>query len=259
MDQNVIIDADLAAAPRQKPLKPLGIKGYGSTPHLVGSRVGPADSHVAPALALIMTMKVRHRHDRIIVTEKLDGSCLTVARIGQWVVPVNRAGYLVTDSPWPMQHVFADYVADRQKMFSSVLSDGERIAGEWMLQAHGTRYRIVDPADLFVAFAIIGPRGRIPYDEFASRVDAAGIRRAHVISDGPAMSQAAAVEALGASGFHNALEQPEGAVWVLETRGEFNSIAKHVIPEKVDGKYLSTITGGCDTWNYEGADYRVAA
>lgn len=253
------MEAEIAAAPRRKSLKPLGAKGYGSTPHLVGSRVGPADSHVDPSLALIMTEKVRHKHDRIIVTEKLDGSCMTVARIGRWVLPINRAGYLVTDSPWPMQHVFADYVADRGDPFTSVLSDGERIAGEWMLQAHGTRYRVVDPADLFAAFAIIGPRGRIPYDEFSSRVDAAGIRRAHVISDGPAMSQAAAVAALGSSGFHDALEQPEGAVWVLETRGEFNCIAKHVIPAKVDGKYLSGINGGEDMWNYRGEDYRVAA
>jgi hypothetical protein len=242
---------------RAKPAKPLGSKGYGSTPHLVGSRVGPADSHVDPTLALIMTRKVRNRHDRIIVTEKVDGSCMTVARIGRWILPVNRAGYLVTDSPWPMQHVFADYVSDRSKMISSILSDGERIAGEWMLQAHGTRHLIEDPRDLFVAFSIIGPRGRIPYDDFASRVDSVGIRRAHVISDGPAMSQAGAVAALGETGFHNALEQPEGAVWVLETRGEFNCIAKHVIPEKVDGKYLSSINGGEDTWNYHGKDYRV--
>jgi len=241
-----------------KPAKPLGRKGYGSTPHLVGSRVGPSDSHVHPGLADIMTVKIRNRLDRIIVTEKLDGSCMTVARIGRWILPINRAGYLVTDSPWPMQHVFADYVADRSKLFASILADGERIAGEWMLQAHGTRYRIDNPADLFVAFSIIGPNGRIPHDEFAARVDEVGIRRAHVISDGPAMSQAEAVAALGAYGFHEALEQPEGAVWVLETGGEFNAIAKHVIPEKVDGKYLASIFGGEDIWNYSGDDYRAA-
>lgn len=251
---------DQTATPsKARAVKPLGAKGYGSTPHLVGSRVGPSDSHVEPTLAKIMTEKVRNRHDRVIVTEKLDGSCLTVARIGRWILPINRAGYLVTESPWPMQHVFADYVADRQKLFASVLGDGERMAGEWMLQAHGTKYRIVDPADLFVAFSIIGPRGRIPYDDFAERVDRAGVRRAHVISDGPAFGQAQAVEALGETGFHDALEQPEGAVWVLETRGEFNCIAKHVIPEKVDGKYLASITGTPEIWNYDGEDYRVAA
>jgi hypothetical protein len=252
-------DLESTPEPRNKPAKPLGAKGYGSTPHLVGSRVGPSDSHVEPTLAKIMTEKVRNRHDRIIVTEKLDGSCLTAANVGGRILPVNRAGYLVSDSPWPMQHVFGRYVEDRERKFASVLSDGERIAGEWMLQAHGTRYRIVDPDDLFVAFSIIGPRGRIPYDEFAARVDAAGIRRAHVISDGPAMSQVQAVDALGSTGFHDALEQPEGAVWVLETRGEFNCIAKHVIPEKIDGKYLSSITGLPEIWNYESDDYRVAA
>lgn len=245
--------------PRPKPVKPLGAKGYGSTPHLVGSRVGPSDSHVEPTLAKIMTEKVRNRHDRIIVTEKLDGSCMTVAKLAGWVLPVNRAGYLVTDSPWPMQHVFADYVADRRKAFSSMLAEDERIAGEWMLQAHGTIYDVVHPDDLFVAFSIIGPRGRIPYDEFAARVDVAGIRRAHVISDGPAVSQVQAVRELGDRGFHGAREQPEGAVWVLETRGEFNCIAKHVIPEKVDGKYLSSITGAPEIWNYAGSDYQAVS
>lgn len=257
---NPVTDNPSIDAPaRQKSTKPLGAKGYGSTPHLVGSRVGPSDSHVDPSLARIMTEKVRNRHDRIIVTEKLDGSCLTVAKVDGRVLPINRAGYLVTDSPRPMQHVFGKYAQDRHSLFSALLGDGERVAGEWLLQAHGTRYQIFDPADLFVAFSIIGPKGRIPYDEFASRVDAAGVRRAHVISDGPAFSQAQAVEALGQFGFHNALEQPEGAVWVLETRGEFNAIAKHVIPEKIDGKYLSGVTGVPDTWNYEGDDYRVAA
>ncbi|NTF17281.1 hypothetical protein G6L37_02395 [Agrobacterium rubi] len=249
----------ITQAPTPRHSKPLGARGYGSTPHLVGSRVGPSDRHVEPSLALIMTQKVRNRHDRIIVTEKLDGSCLTVANVAGWMLPINRAGYLASDSPWPMQHVFADYVADRRKVFASVLADGERIAGEWMLQAHGTRYLIEDPKDLFVAFSIIGPKGRIPHDEFASRVDGAGIRRAHVISDGPALSQAAAVNALGEYGFHRALEQPEGAVWVLETRGEFNCIAKHVIPEKVDGKYLPEISQGQGIWNYAGEDYRIAA
>lgn len=244
---------------RPRSRKPLGMKGYGSTPHLVGSRVGPSDSHVEPSLARIMTERIRDRHDRVIVTEKLDGSCMTVARIGRWIVPVNRAGYLVTDSPWPMQHVFADYVADRSKLFASILSDGERIAGEWMLQAHGTRHLITDPRDLFVAFSIIGPKGRIPYDDFAERTDKVGIRRAHVISDGPAFSQAAVIAALGEFGFHGALEQPEGAVWVLETRGAFNCIAKHVIAEKIDGKYLGNLSGAENIWNYHDDDYRVAS
>lgn len=252
-EESVVVSSE------RKSVKPLGTKGYGSTPHLVGSRVGPSDSHVDPGMAKIMTVAVRNRHDRVIVTEKLDGSCMTVAKIGRWIVPINRAGYLVTDSPWPMQHVFADYVADRAKAFSSILADGERIAGEWMLQAHGTRHRITDTRDLFVAFAIIGPKGRIPYDDFAERTDKADIRRAHVISDGPAFSQAAAISALGSYGFHGALEQPEGAVWVLETRGEYNSIAKHVIAEKIDGKYLGNLSGAENIWNYQGDDYRVVS
>lgn len=243
---------------RPRTIKPLARKGYGSTPHLLGSRVGPSDSHAEPSLCAILTTKVRNSHDRVIVTEKLDGSNMLAAKVDGNVLAISKAGYLAADTPWPMQRMFGRYVEDRRSVYDDLLDDGERLAGEWMLQAHGTRYEITDPKDLYVGFAIIGPKGRIPHDEFAERMDVAGLPRAHVISDGPALSQADAVEMLGERGFHKALDPVEGAVWVLETRGAFNTIAKHVIPSKVDGKFLPLVSNAPDVWNYAGRDYAVA-
>ena len=55
--------------------KTLGRKAYGSIGHLPNSRVGPKDHHVHEGQARICTVKARDKHDRVIVQEKLDGSC----------------------------------------------------------------------------------------------------------------------------------------------------------------------------------------
>lgn len=61
------------------PLKLIGGKGYGSIGHLSGSRLGPSDSTIHFGQERILTEKARDKHDRIIVTEKLDGSCVAQA------------------------------------------------------------------------------------------------------------------------------------------------------------------------------------
>lgn len=232
-----------------RPRKPLGGKGYGSTPHLPGSRVGPGDWHIHEGQARILTVKARDRRDRIIVTEKLDGSCVTVANIGGAIMPVTRAGYHAKDSPFVMHHIFAEWVEARALRLLSVLDDGERIAAEWLAQAHGTRYRIADADSLLVCFAVMAGKSRLPHDEARRRFDAAGLIGATVISDGPPLSQDGAMAALGPFGKHGAMDPVEGAVWVAERDGAFDFIAKHVVPDKADGSYLPAVSGGVDLWN----------
>lgn len=232
-----------------KPAKPLGGRGYGSTPHLPGSRVGPGDWHIHEGQARILTEKARDRHDRIIVTEKLDGSCVVAANVGGVIVPVTRAGYHARQSPFPMHHRFADWVDERASRLAEILSDGERIAMEWMEIAHGTRYRVPGRDAMAVAFALMAGKRRLPHDEFRSRLASVGLVGAAVISDGPPVSQEAALEMLGPYGRHGALDPVEGAVWVCERRGEFEFIAKHVVAGKVDGAYLPIVTGGSEIPN----------
>lgn len=232
-----------------KPRKPLGRKGYGSTPHLMGSRVGPGDWHIHEGQACILTNKARDRHDRIIVTEKLDGSCMTAANIGGCVVPVTRAGYHAKDSPHRMHHLFAEWVEERRKRIADILEDGERLAGEWLAQAHGTRYRLAGREAMFACFSIIAGNSRLPHDETRRRLDRAGLVGAAVLSDGPPVTQEGAMAMLGPYGRHGALDSVEGAVWVCERSGVFDFMAKHVVADKVDGKYLPVVTGGGDVWN----------
>ena len=78
--------------------KPLGGKAYGSIGHLPSSRLGPGDHSVHEGQARICTTKVRDKRDRVIVQEKLDGSCCAVAKVEGRVVALGRAGYLATTS-----------------------------------------------------------------------------------------------------------------------------------------------------------------
>jgi len=235
----------------ERPAKPLGRKGYGSTPHLPGSRVGPKDWHIDEGQARILTVATRPG-DRVVVTEKLDGTCVAIARHEGRILAVTRAGYLATSSPFAMHHVFARWVERRAGRFLSVLADGQRIAGEWLLQAHGTRYRIADPDDLFVGFAVLREDKRLPHDDARSLLLKGGVRGAAVISDGPALAVDDALAALSGGGFHGAVDAVEGAVWVCETKGAFNFMAKHVVHSKVDGAYLPGIGGNVDeVWNYD--------
>ena len=76
--------------------KPLGQKAYGHIAHLPGSRMGPGDHSCHPGQARIATERTRDRHDQVWVQEKLDGSCVSVARIeGLSDVMLNVDGHLV--------------------------------------------------------------------------------------------------------------------------------------------------------------------
>src|SRR5687767_9833960 len=90
----------------QKPVKPLGRTAYGSIGHLPGSRLGPGDHAVPEGQARICTVKARDRHDRIIVHEKLDGSCVSVALLQNTIIPLGRSGYPAATSPFQQHHWF---------------------------------------------------------------------------------------------------------------------------------------------------------
>ena len=220
-------------------MKPLGKKAYGSIPHLQGSRTGPKDYHIHEGQALICTVKARP-HDRVIVTEKLDGSCVAVAKVDGQIVPLIRAGYAASSSPHKQHHLFVDWVSQNAQQFE-FLPEGWRLVGEWLAMAHGTIYEYGDP---FVAFDLFNAdNNRLPYDTFKAAVISADIDFAHVISDGPPISIEDVLDALGDNGFHNALEEVEGAVWRVENNGKFDFMAKYVRSSKIDGKYFTEISG----------------
>lgn len=237
---------------RTKPDKPLGHKAYGSIPHLIGSRRGPGDVGVNAGQHRICTEKARDKHDVIIVQEKLDGSCVSVAKIDGVIVPLIRAGYLAISSNYKQHHLFHDWVfhRDNYRRFQSLLENGERVVGEWLAQAHGTRYKL--PHEPFVAFDIMRGHERITFDELRNRAMNL-VMLPRTISVGSPISIEAAMYLIDkSSSMHGAIDPIEGAVWRVERQGKVDFLAKFVKPSKgADGKYLESVTGGEPVWNWQ--------
>jgi hypothetical protein len=238
--------------------KPLGIKNYGSIAHLPGSRLGPGDHSCNEGQERICNQKARDKYDQIIVQEKLDGSNVGVAKINGHIVALTRAGYLAHTSPYAQHHRFGEWVAAHAVRFAELLEEGERIVGEWLLQAHGTRY--VLRHEPFVAFDIMRESRRGTYAELCERCNGRFVLP-HTIHVGGPLSIADAMAKLGEFGAHGAIDPIEGAIWRVERnelahprhsserRWIVDFLAKYVRPDKVDGVYLESHTGVPDIWN----------
>jgi len=228
-------------------IKPLGGKCYGSIPHLPGSRVGPGDYTITPGQARILTVKPRDAKDRIIVSEKVDGSNVGVARVDGVLIPLIRAGYAALSSQYEQHQLFAAWIFERLNQFEWLI-DGQRVCGEWLAQAHGTRYQLRH--DPFVVFDVFTGDQRWPYDAMQAAINTHGLIATHLLSDGPPVSIDRAMSLLGEYGHHGAIDPAEGVVWRVEHDGKVDFLAKYVRPGKVDGSYLSSISGKPDIWNW---------
>ena len=204
---------------KEIPAKPLGQPAYGSIPHLPGSNLGPGDHHLNDGQTRICTQRARDRHDLIIVQEKLDGACTDVANCQGEIVALQRAGYPAETSPYPILQLFSQWVELRKELFRSLLNDGERLVGEWMPLAHGTRYALPGNQPWYVFDLMTGNR-RAPYYEMAERLGSM-----------PGAPPAPAVLTTGSTpvewvqnnlghGHHDALDPAEGAVWRVERKGQ---------------------------------------
>jgi hypothetical protein len=227
-------------------VKPLGGKAYGSIPHLPGSRLGTGDHHCEGGQAAIATEKVRDKHDSVIVQEKLDGSCVAVALVDDNIVALGRTGYLAQSSKYEQHQLFAAWAYANAGRFREVLWPDERIVGEWLAQAHGTRYRLQH--EPFVAFDIMRGTERAPFCEVQRRLNGRFTMPA-LLSIGPTSIEKA-MGILAGDGFHGAQEAVEGAVWRVERQGKVDFLAKYVRHDKADGLYLPDVSGQPAIWNW---------
>lgn len=231
--------------------KPLGHKSYGSIPHLPGSRLGSGDHHCNEGQARIATLQTRDDKDLVIVQEKLDGSNVGIAKLHGEIIPLVRSGHHASTSPYEQHHYFAAWVQQRKKLFDGVLLEGERLCGEWLLQAHGTRYNL-QGREPFVAFDLFYNRHeRITFAEFQGRLansEIALVPTIHV--DNRALSIQDAMHLLSESRY-GAIDPVEGAIWRVERAGVVDFLVKYVRPDKVDGTYLPEVSGtGATIWNH---------
>ncbi|MGB8698962.1 MAG: RNA ligase family protein [Thermosynechococcaceae cyanobacterium] len=245
--------------PATHPRKPLGIKNYGSIAHLPNSRMGEGDHKCPEGQASIATFKTRDKHDRVIVQEKLDGSNVGVALVNGVLCPLGRAGYLAAESPYEQHWRFAEWVFSQQDRFLAVLHEGERLCGEWLMQAHGTRYDL--PHEPFVVFDLMHGSKRSTYAELSQRVSNYEFVLPRLLHEGTPFSLEAALDAIAISG-HGAVDPVEGAVWRVERnvlvdpgrggerRWDVDFLVKYVRPDKIDGSYLPGVNGHTEIiWN----------
>lgn len=226
--------------------KPLGVKNYGSIPHFSFSRLGPGDHYCHKGQEDICTVDNKGR--RVIVQIKLDGSNVGVARVSGELYPLGRSGYTAISSPYKQHHLFHDWVMANKSRFS-FLREGERIAGEWLALAHGTRYNLWH--DPFVAFDIFTPKNkRLTFAQFSERTRDLFVTphlvhnsrqqfNIYLLQDSLAMYDRGPV--------HGELEPVEGVIYRVkdDAKQEVLFLCKYVRQEKVDGKYLEN-----EVWNW---------
>lgn len=220
-------------------MKPIGRKNYGSIGHLPCSRMGPADHACHEGQQRIAVEKARDKHDLIIVTEKLDGSNVGIVRVDDQIHALGRAGYLAQTSKFEQHQLFAAWVRGQEDMWRKVLTPGQRLVGEWMAQAHGTRYTL--PLGPFAAFDLMEGDRRLPFTALQEVCKTWAIPMPKLLHVGGPLSVEKAM-ALHGLGDHGCLDEPEGAVWRVERKGEYDFMAKWVRPDKVDGKYLPDVS-----------------
>lgn len=227
--------------------KILGKKAYGSTPHLQNSRLGPGDHKVNDGMQRIATEKIKDKKYKIIVSEKLDGSCCCIAKECDQLYALGRAGYLAQSSSYKQHQLFADWVRKYNDLLQIDLKNGDRIVGEWLCQAHSTRYNLTH--EPFVPFAFFEGDIRKTFNNVVDYVnnlkDKINICHPHVIEWNEPITEIEAMNRLGKYGFHGALDLCEGAVWIIEEKNKYVFAAKHVISGKIDGKYLPELNN-CD-------------
>jgi len=236
-------------------VKPLGMKAYGSTPHLIGSRVGPGDHHCHEGQVRICTEKTPDRNDRIILTEKLDGSNVCIANVGGDILALTRAGYKASTSPYEQHWLFDRWVQERHRELSEALPEGFAIHGEWLAMAHGTRYALPHGPLVVFGASVFQDKGRtpLPWSEVVKIANDTGLPLVSVLSDGPPVSIEDARKLIAVSR-HGAIGPVEGAVWRVERAGKLYFIAKWVDPDKKDGCLLPKVSGGPAIWNWRPAN-----
>lgn len=226
---------------------PLGRAAYGKIPHLPGSRTGPADRHAPPEVAHACTVEAGPGA-AVVVEEKLDGSCVCAARVGDEVLALGREGRLAARSPNEGRRLWAAWVEAHRARFLAVLRPGERLVGEWLALVHSTRYALAH--EPFVAFDLFQGGERLVRAALEARLAPAGFAHPALLHRGGALPVEAALALLGERGRHGALDPAEGAVWRVEEAGRVRFVAKYVRPGKRDGALLPEVTGAPALWNW---------
>lgn len=229
--------------------KPLGHKAYFNIRHLLSSKLGKHDKFVDKGQDFLATQPCGDPKLLVIIQEKLDGSCVSVARIDNDIVPLIKRGHTATSSPYEMHHLFANWVENNKSRFLRFLDPGERLVGEWLAMAHGTKYILKH--EPFVPFDII----RDPFElgtnlEMAERFWSQGFAKPFHVWVGQGLTPTVAMMRLGEFGMHGATDPVEGVIYRVEKQGKVLFLAKYVRSDFEPGRYLPEVSGKLPYWHW---------
>ena len=105
--------------------------------------------------------------------------------------PLTRAGYIASSSSKEQHQRFAEWVYANQDRFLAVLKDGERLCGEWLLQAHGTCYNL--PHEPEVVFDLMRGNERATLAKLTIRLKNYGFVQPRLLHSGGAFGIEAAL------------------------------------------------------------------
>jgi hypothetical protein len=251
--------------------KPLGKKHYGTIGHIKGSKMNETDRLIPEGQSLICTNKLRDNKDLIWVLEKTDGANVGVHRNGDELIPLAKAGFRADSSPWPFIREFDSFVNKNKSRFLSILKDGERVAGEWMIVTHGSRYNL--PHEPFIVFDILTGVNRLPFQQVINRVSNTFVH-SKVLHKGGPIPVEESLNLLGIHGHHGCIDTAEGVIYRCERFDRqpksklpflerpfveyVDFLCKYVRQEFEPGKYLSGVNGKTETFYNQWMDNKIS-
>lgn len=223
------------------------VKPYGKIYHLRGSHLTEGDMLCTPWIEKLATKQLPDDRWLITITEKLDGRNVGVMREGEHLKGLDRAGTELTCNDALEDHRrFIGWLETEYDRFR-FLGDGELLCGEWLGQAHGTRYDLKQDGPFFPFDLFIGDR-RLTCRELETRIDKALPLPAVLHRDGPC-SVPQALDRLRDVG-RTFGDHQEGCVWRIEPPYDGPLLCKYVLHSHDKDRFLPHRTGQKPVWNW---------
>lgn len=208
-------------------------KNFGHIKHLTGSKmIDSGDSLLSIQEQYKYTTCKRDIHDKVIITEKIDGMNAGVVKINGLLYPISRRGYDVRtlpehfDNSELLAETWLDWVDKHYELYDSMLEEGERLAFENAILQHTLFYEFKgDPVFLLAKFT--AKNKRINNSSLTELAQSRGVRQPPILNIGVAVQPQIILEQYP-KGLVGVKGKMEGIVYNYEHQGEHVECAKFV-------------------------------